>query len=186
MDFDRLGLSKLHNKGMIVDGKWTLISSINWNRNSVAQNREAGVIIENEEVAQYFTDLFYWDYNEPPQSNAGEDLDIDFGDEIHFMDLSSDSDDNIISYLWDFDDGTTSSEKNPTHKYEDLGVYQVTLTVSDGQYQSTHTITVLVHVNESATGGELSLFIYTVLVTAFILIFIAIIVFIRKMKFKFI
>jgi phosphatidylserine/phosphatidylglycerophosphate/cardiolipin synthase-like enzyme len=185
VDFDRLGLAKVHNKGMVVDGKWTLISSINWNRNSVAQNREVGVIIENEQVAQYFTEIFYWDFNEPPKANAGEDLLVDHGSDIHFLDLSEDSDDNIISYFWDFDDGSTSSEQNPTHRYENEGVYEVKLTVFDGQYQDSHTITVLVLKNESA-GGELSVFIYGVLVIIFILIFIAIIVFIRKMKFKFI
>lgn len=185
VDYGRLGLEKVHNKGMVVDGEKTLISSINWNRNSVTQNREVGVIIENEQVAQYFTDLFYWDWNEPPKSSAGEDLLIDFGFDIIFLDHSEDSDDNIISYFWDFDDGTTSTEKSPTHRYENEGIYEVTLTVSDGQYQSTHTITVLVLVNESA-GGELSLFIYGILVIVFILVFIAIIVFVRKMKFKFI
>ena len=95
VDFDRLGLAKVHNKGMVVDGKWTLISSINWNRNSVAQNREVGVIIENEAVAQYFTEIFYWDFNEPPESNVGEDLFVGHGSNILFLDRSEDSDDNI-------------------------------------------------------------------------------------------
>ena len=30
---------------------------------------------------------------------------------------------------WDFGDGTTSTEMNPSHKYDKAGVYQVTLTV---------------------------------------------------------
>ena len=30
---------------------------------------------------------------------------------------------------WDFGDGTTSTEANPRHKYEEAGVYQVSLTV---------------------------------------------------------
>lgn len=37
----------------------------------------------------------------------------------------------IGSYLWDFDDGTTSTETNPTHNYSTPGDYTVTLTATD-------------------------------------------------------
>lgn len=33
------------------------------------------------------------------------------------------------SWEWDFGDGTTSTEQNPTHTYDEAGVYKVTLTV---------------------------------------------------------
>lgn len=39
------------------------------------------------------------------------------------------SDANPKKWQWDFGDGTTSEEKNPTHKYKDAGTYNVTLTV---------------------------------------------------------
>jgi phosphatidylserine/phosphatidylglycerophosphate/cardiolipin synthase-like enzyme len=55
--------SNIHNKGMIVDNNSVLISSINWNENSVTRNREAGIIIENEEVAQYYAEVFFYDWN---------------------------------------------------------------------------------------------------------------------------
>ncbi|MEX0986199.1 MAG: PKD domain-containing protein [Bacteroidales bacterium] len=32
-------------------------------------------------------------------------------------------------YLWDFGDGNTSSDENPTHQYEEVGVYDVSLEV---------------------------------------------------------
>lgn len=35
---------------------------------------------------------------------------------------------NATSYLWDFGDGTTSTEKSPTHRYKTIGVYKVKLT----------------------------------------------------------
>lgn len=35
---------------------------------------------------------------------------------------------NATSYVWDFGDGTTSTEKSPTHKYKTIGVYKVKLT----------------------------------------------------------
>jgi PKD repeat protein len=37
----------------------------------------------------------------------------------------------ITSYLWDFGDGTTSTDKNPSHQYTAAGRYTVKLTVSN-------------------------------------------------------
>jgi len=51
-----------HNKGIIVDGKIVLISSINWSETSVRRNREAGIIVYCEEIAQYYVDVFNWDW----------------------------------------------------------------------------------------------------------------------------
>jgi len=55
--------SNLHNKGMIIDNSSVLISSINWNENSFMNNREAGIIIECGEVASYYADVFFFDWN---------------------------------------------------------------------------------------------------------------------------
>ena len=57
------GLDKVHNKGVIVDGNLTLISSINWGKGAVLLNREAGVIVRNREVAQYYTAVFLYDWS---------------------------------------------------------------------------------------------------------------------------
>ena len=39
----------------------------------------------------------------------------------------------IISYLWNFGDGTTSTEVSPTHVYGEKGAYTVELTVKDSR-----------------------------------------------------
>ena len=39
---------------------------------------------------------------------------------------------NASSYLWDFGDGTTSTDANPAHTYTALGTYTITLTASAG------------------------------------------------------
>ena len=44
---------------------------------------------------------------------------------VRFLNLSSEVDG--LTPLWDFGDGTTSDEENPTHEYEKLGRYTVTL-----------------------------------------------------------
>ncbi|OFD77159.1 MULTISPECIES: collagenase ColA [Bacillus cereus group] len=51
----------------------------------------------------------------------------------------------IVSYLWDFGDGTTSTEANPTHVYGKEGAYTAKLTVKDdkgkvGRGQTTVTV----------------------------------------------
>jgi cardiolipin synthase A/B len=48
---------------VIVDDRYVLVSSINWNSNSPNFNREAGVIIDHPGVARYFLDVFEDDWN---------------------------------------------------------------------------------------------------------------------------
>lgn len=45
--------------------------------------------------------------------------------------------DNINEWHWNFGDGNSSNEQNPTHTYTEGGTYVVTLTVSDGECSST-------------------------------------------------
>lgn len=58
-----LHLEKIHNKGIIADQK-VLVSSINWSKNSPENNREAGVIVENKDVADFYKEIFWWDYTD--------------------------------------------------------------------------------------------------------------------------
>ncbi len=51
------------------------------------------------------------------------------GQDVFFQDLSIAEDGNIIAWLWDFGDGTYSSEQNPIHQWERAGVYRVRLSV---------------------------------------------------------
>lgn len=54
---------------------------------------------------------------------------IQLGDEIQFTNQSTGS--GTLTYAWDFGDGTTSTEENPTHKYEKTGTFEVKLTVTN-------------------------------------------------------
>jgi len=71
-----------------------------------------------------------------------------YEDTIHFTATVTDQDgavDEPFTYLWDFGDGTTSTEQNPTHRYPNGGTFDVTLTVTDARGVSgtvTKTITV--------------------------------------------
>ncbi len=48
---------------------------------------------------------------------------------VQFTDLSRVNEGNITSWLWDFGDGSTSTEQNPVHIYNNTGTYFVKLTV---------------------------------------------------------
>lgn len=54
---------------------------------------------------------------------------------VAFFDLSLGE---VVSYSWQFGDGNSSTDENPTHQYNSPGVYKVKLTVTDsnGETQS--------------------------------------------------
>lgn len=59
------------------------------------------------------------------------------GQTISFSDLSTNS---PTSWSWNFDDGSTSTQKNPTHSYSTQGNYTVSLEVSNQHGSNTKTI----------------------------------------------
>ncbi|UCE29504.1 MAG: PKD domain-containing protein, partial [Candidatus Bathyarchaeota archaeon] len=82
-------------------------------------------------------------------SPTGEALTVGFTD-------TSTSHDGIVSWLWDFGDGETSSGQNPTHKFPDDGTYLVTLTVTDSD-GSADTVTKQVSVVNTAPTANFSI-----------------------------
>jgi PKD repeat protein len=68
--------------------------------------------------------------NTPPVANFTYQADTT---EISFTDTSTD-DLGVVSWSWNFGDGTTSIEENPVHVYPNVNAtYDVTLTVTDGE-----------------------------------------------------
>ena len=61
---------------------------------------------------------------------------------ITFADNSTDLDNDILTYSWDFGDNLTSNEKNPVHSYATNGSYTVILTVNDGKATDTKNKTI--------------------------------------------
>jgi PKD repeat protein len=58
---------------------------------------------------------------------------VKVGEEASFSAAgSTDPDNNIVSYEWDFGDGNTASGMTATHSYSQLGHYTAKLTVRDG------------------------------------------------------
>jgi len=67
--------------------------------------------------------------------------------EVSFTGSGSTDDVGIVSYEWDFDDGTTSTEADPTHTFTAPGTYIIQLTVTDGD-DLTDTATIEIEVTE--------------------------------------
>jgi parallel beta-helix repeat protein len=70
---------------------------------------------------------------------------------------SYDADGTISATSWDFGDGNSSSEANPSHTYTMVNVFQAVLTVTDNN-GATHTDTVSVNVQDGTTvyAGDVS------------------------------
>jgi len=62
INLNKFGFEKLHNKGVIIDNKTVLISSINWNEHSPKNNREACIVITGE-AAKYYAKVFSYDWS---------------------------------------------------------------------------------------------------------------------------
>ncbi|HCC68023.1 TPA: hypothetical protein DEP90_02335, partial [Patescibacteria group bacterium] len=56
---------------------------------------------------------------------------------VSFTDTSSPGDGEITSWYWEFGDGSTSSERNPSHEYTTPGSYEAYLTITD-EHGCTH------------------------------------------------
>ena len=87
-------------------------------------------------------------YNEKPEAafimmigdkSSTTKLEIQEGDEVSFDARASqdpDKYDIIVSYVWNFGDGTNGTGQTPTHIYKKKGTYNVTLTVYDQEGES--------------------------------------------------
>ncbi len=139
IDINHTGLNKTHNKGVIVDNSTVLISSINWNENSARNNREVGVIVENDAVGGYYTDVFLYDWNssnnQPPIASFTHSPSTPVVNRTITFDASNstDPDGTIENYEWDFRDGETAEGEIVTHSYSSAGNYTVKLTVTDNE-----------------------------------------------------
>jgi PKD repeat protein len=65
--------------------------------------------------------------------------------ELFFTNLSTDG----LTYVWDFGDGVTSTEENPTHSYTTSGSYTIRLTAYSKKEKKSHTSDMTITVEKS-------------------------------------
>lgn len=74
----------------------------------------------------------YVKINTPPVASTGPNLVCCVDDEVEFDGSKSiDADDDKLTYKWDFGDGETAEGPKVKHAYKKIGVYKVSLTVTD-------------------------------------------------------
>ncbi|MDF1539604.1 MAG: phospholipase D-like domain-containing protein, partial [Candidatus Thorarchaeota archaeon] len=121
-----------HNKGIIVDGRIVLLSSINYSDGSIERNREAGVIIENDAIAQWYQAIY----------------DFDFG-------IADNDATHEVTVYWDPNIPTSTSQINVTvygHSlYSDIDEVELAVKIGGGVWTNT---TITSNVYESAEGDE--------------------------------
>jgi len=94
----------------------------------------------------------------PPPLNRPPDASFNFltnGLAVDFTDASSDPDGFIVSWSWDFDDGSGSTEQHPSHTFAQANTYIVRLTVTDDDGDSSTTGRIVtVQPNPGGTFGN--------------------------------
>lgn len=70
----------------------------------------------------------------PPSAGFTSPNTIPMLQNIQFTDNSGG---NVVSWFWDFGDGSTSSAQNPMHQFQAIGSFNVCLTVFDGNCETT-------------------------------------------------
>ncbi|MFC1927208.1 PKD domain-containing protein [Chloroflexota bacterium] len=76
--------------------------------------------------------------------------------DVDFSDNSVAGDNTIVDWYWEFGDGDTSTDQNPSHTYGSVGTYTVTLTVTDEHGcsdEATTNVVVTVPVIPTTGGG---------------------------------
>ena len=99
-----------------------------------------------------------------PNTNSGEggsppyvscDADVTTGNApltVHFTGIGNDPDGGTVTYSWNFGDGETSTEQNPTHTYQSPGNYVATLVVTDDEGMSSEPCQI--NINVTQTGVD--------------------------------
>lgn len=59
----RRQISKVHNKGILIDGTIAVVGSNNWSSDGTQYNRDASLVFFSRPIAQYFTEVFLFDWN---------------------------------------------------------------------------------------------------------------------------
>ncbi|MCL1065960.1 S8 family serine peptidase [Shewanella olleyana] len=108
--------------GEIAAGLWTLIISDNAAGDTGTLNSWGLTISALGEAA-------------PAAPVADFEFAVD-GLTVDFTNTSTDINDDIVSYAWDFGDGSMSSDTNPTYVYAMGGAYTVSLVTTDSEGQS--------------------------------------------------
>ena len=66
-------MKNTHTKGIIADGKRILLGSHNWSNAGVQYNRDASLLIYDQDVAEYYQDIFLHDWERRTKATVAEE-----------------------------------------------------------------------------------------------------------------
>ncbi|MGA1873287.1 MAG: PKD domain-containing protein [Thermoplasmatota archaeon] len=127
----------------------TNIASIEQNISDYYDDYNYGIVFFVPFLNSFNSDAPHFERNRPPLADAGSDLTVYEGDTFELNGSgSSDPDNDVLHYDWDFGDGRSYSGTWDRRdiSYDEPGNYTITLTVSDGLASDSDTC--LVHVKE--------------------------------------
>lgn len=115
--------------------------------------------VGNSNLWQETVEYTYVYVNKAPVAVLDAPETMSVGVEEQFSAAGSYDDISIVSWLWEFGDGTTSTEPRPVKLYENVGTYTVTLTVTDNE-GVTATATATVEVKAREEFGNLNVTVF--------------------------
>ena len=114
---------------------------------------------DSDDSAPVSIDITIYDVaNDAPTASIDQpsgNLTITAGDTVDFQGSGSDSDGSISSYAWDFKDGGTSTQQDPSHTFNTEGTYEVSLIVTDNDGEPSAAVTVTITVEAASTNEPL-------------------------------
>ncbi|ARN77305.1 hypothetical protein BST97_04525 [Nonlabens spongiae] len=96
-------------------------------------------------ITSFFNPAFYVNGVDPTNPNFNNSLDICENSTVTFESINSDYCTNPApTFFWDFGDGNTSNQENPTHTYTAPGTYTVIFSVTNFNFTKTVEATITV------------------------------------------
>jgi phosphatidylserine/phosphatidylglycerophosphate/cardiolipin synthase-like enzyme len=128
-----------HNKFLLVDGETVSVSSINWSNGSVVDNREAGAIVKNTNIANYLADVFEWDWENYTHIPSGFLSDVEITKPVLNTVANGTIEVEAGFYIGPFTSGTLYIDNAVVHTWttpDGLETYSLdTTTYTDGIHQ---------------------------------------------------
>ena len=143
--------SQIHNKGVIIDDSvW--VGSMNWNDNSMKDNRETGLVIFSKEITEVFANAFFADWGSEEAFEGTVSIQVDVPSDIKangafVLDASKSYAPSGAIYKWDLDgDGNIDRTGKKIVAELPAGEYECKLYITDTAtgINEVHTITLKV------------------------------------------
>ncbi|UCE80984.1 MAG: lamin tail domain-containing protein [Methanobacteriota archaeon] len=145
---ERSPISVMHNKGVLLDNMWSVVSSNNWVLPSFAKNRELAAIVRSSEVAHYFKGAFELDWLpdiSPPVLVAPVDFSVSCGEWFGVSSCCFHDDRLIAGRSWDVGcDGVVDARTEEISLFGGVpGAVKIGLTVVDSWGNEASTVIVV-------------------------------------------